>query len=166
MKRLVVCAALALAACGPQQGATKDQSATTRPGSTSGAPAATPSGPAVKIAPRGDGEGSDDVSVARVVPLGEKDAKLFSTVGGDPAINGEYVFLAIPSEDGPAEAPKVYKLGDFNSWSLESQSPGAFVIQASRSWIDTEGAIQTRQERYLVALPSWSATETTITPAN
>ena len=99
-----------------------------------------------------------------VTPLADAPAKLFSTVGGDPAINGEYVFLAI-LPDTPMDEPKVYKIGDFNSWSLESQSAGQAVVKVSRSWIDGNGDIKTADERYIVSVPPWSADELTVTPA-
>lgn len=158
MKRIILCAVLALSACSPAKPSASE--------TTSAAPAATttPSGPATTITPRAPTEHADDVSVARVEPIGEGGAKLFSTVGGDPAINGEYLFLAVLSDDAPMEEPKVYKLGDFNSWSLESQSAGQVVIKVSRSWIDEAGEIKTADERYLVAVPAWSAEGTTITP--
>ncbi len=159
MKWLIaLTSALALAACKPQE------TSTTAPAA---APvvAASPAAPPVKIPPRGEDERGDDVSVANVVALGEGGAKLFSTVGGDPAINGEYLFLAVLPDEGPMEEPKVYKLGDFNSWSLETQSPTQIVIKVSRSWIDDAGEIKTAEERYIVAVPAWSAADTTITLA-
>ena len=59
----------------------------------------------------------------------------------------------------------VYLAGDFNEWALESESEGSAVIKVSRSWIDDAGEIQTAQERYIVAVPAWSATTTTIAKA-
>ena len=158
-KQLAVCASLALLACGPPP-----QVATT-PKPEAPVVAVHASGASVTIAARGENERSDDVSVARVQTLGEGGAKLFSTVGGDPAINGEYLFLAVLSDDGPMEEPKVFKLGDFNAWALESQSPGQFVIKVSRSHIDQNGDIKTADERFIVVIPAWSASETTMTPA-
>jgi len=160
---MIIFAVLALSACNPTHPSTSDASSKTAPAPSAGV-TTTVSGPARTITPRGSEERADDVSVARVAPVGESGAKLFSTVGGDPAINGEYLFLAVPSDDAPMEDPKVYKLGDFNSWSLESQSAGQLVIRVSRSWIDEAGDIKTAQERYVVAVPAWSAGATTITP--
>lgn len=155
------CAALMLVACGP---GAQDASTKEAPAATAQAPA-TPSGPPVTIAARGENDRGDDVSVARVESLGDGAAKLFSTVGGDPAINGEYLFLAVQSDDAPMEEAKVFKLGDFNAWALESQSAGQFVIKVSRSWIDANGDVKSADERYIVAIPAWSAAETTMTPA-
>jgi ABC-type enterochelin transport system substrate-binding protein len=158
MRTFAFCAALALAACGQSKAPDTTASA------VSAAPAQAAGSP-VTITPRSADEHGFDSSVAKVVAIGETGAKLFSTVGGDPAINGEYVFLAVPFDDGPAEEPKVYKLGDFNSWDLESQSAGQFVIKVSRSWLDDAGEVKTADERYIVAIPTWAAAETTITPA-
>ncbi|MBL8559697.1 MAG: hypothetical protein JNM47_13295 [Hyphomonadaceae bacterium] len=155
MRMLIVCAALALAACAPDGAAPK----------TASAAQATPAGPAETIEARN--EASDhhrDTNVSRVQGLQTGDAKLFGVVGGDPAINGEYLYLAVAPE-APDDDFKVYKLGDFNEWALESESEGSVVIKVSRSWIDDAGEIQTAQERYIVAVPAWAATTTTIAKA-
>lgn len=158
MKKIILTVAFALAACG-QPAATKTE--TTAAASVA---VATPSGPAEKITPRSETEAGDDAYVAQVAMVEDTAAKFFSTVGGDPAINGEYVFLAV-FPDTPAEAPKVYKVGDFNSWSLESHTATQAVIKVSRSWIDANGDIKTADERYIVSVPAWSADEITVTPA-
>lgn len=160
MKTIVLAAALLLAACGQSPAPKAGAPAAASPAVA----AATPAGPAVKITPRSETEAGRDVWVAQVTPLADAPAKLFSTVGGDPAINGEYVFLAI-LPDTPMDEPKVYKIGDFNSWSLESQSAGQAVVKVSRSWIDGNGDIKTADERYIVSVPPWSADELTVTPA-
>lgn len=162
MRRLAVCAALALCACGPAQ-----TPAVPDPGTPPAAQAtvATPAGPGEKIAARDEDERSYDYAVNSVVHLAQGGAKLFSTVGGDPAINGEYVYLAVLPDENPHEPPKIYKIGDFNSWSLDSQAPGQVVLKVSRSWIDDGGGIRTANERYIVAVPTWSASETTRAPA-
>lgn len=157
MNRLILCAALALCACAPEAAAPKGQAAV--------AAVVEPAGPAVVLKPRGEETGHHrDTNVARVIGLKAGDAKLFSVVGGDPAINGEYVYLAI-APDTPMDDFKVYMLGDFNSWELVSESEGRVVIKVSRSTIDDAGEIKTAEERYIVAVPAWSANETTVTPA-
>ena len=45
------------------------------------------------------------------------------------------------------------------------QAPGQVVLKVSRSWIDDGGGIRTANERYIVAVPTWSASETTRAPA-
>ena len=99
-----------------------------------------------------------------MVGLKTGDSTLFTVVGGDPAINGEYVYLAVAPE-GPDEDFKVYMIGDFNTWELASESEGPAVIKVSRSTIDEAGEIKTAEERLIVAAPAWSASETTVTPA-
>lgn len=160
MKKILLGVAFALAACG-QPSAPKTETPTEAKAPLA---AATPSGPAVKITPRDETEAGNDAYVAQIAMIGDTPAKFFSTVGGDPAINGDYVFLAI-FPDTPAEAAKVYKVGDFNSWSLESHSQSQAVIKVSRSWIDGNGDIKTADERYIVSVPDWSADEITVTPA-
>lgn len=161
MKRLIVSAAfaVALAACG--------QAANTAP---EPAPAATPSGPnaaSLKAAalvpePYDDALGAA-ASVARVVVLERGDAKLYSTVGGDPAINGEYVFLAVIG--APQEGWKVFKVGDFNSWDLVSQTPERVVLKVSHSAVEeTTGEIVTAEQTIAVDVPAFAANEITLTP--
>lgn len=160
MRLLIACAVLALAACAPEGAAPKAESTASQP-----AAPATPAGPPETIEARNeDSDHHRDTNVSRVQGLKTGDSKLFGVVGGDPAINGEYLYLAIAPE-APDDDFKVYRLGDFNSWSLESESEGSAVIKVSRSWIDDAGEVQTAEERYIVAVPAWSATQTTITKA-
>ena len=159
MRILIACAALALAACAPDATAPKSEPA------PAAAAAAMPAGPAVVVKARD--EASDhhrDTNVSRVVGLKTGDSKFFTVVGGDPAINGEYVYLAVAPET-PMDDFKVYLIGDFNSWDLESEGEGQAVIKASRSTIDEAGEVKTVEERLIVAVPAWSASETTVTPA-
>lgn len=160
MKRLIICTVLALAACSPEKPATKDAAPP-----AAAVVAAQPAGPAVVVKPRNEeADHHRDTNVARVLGLKTGDAKFFSVVGGDPAINGEYLYLAI-APDTPMDDFKVYMIGDFNSWELESESEGSAVVKVSRSTIDDKGEIKTAEERYIVAVPAWSASETTVTPA-
>lgn len=160
MRWFVLCAALALTACTPEATTSK----TDAPAATAAKPAE-PGGPAVVVKARNEEtEHHRDTNVARVLGLKTGDSKLFTVVGGDPAINGEYVYLAIAPET-PMDDFKVYLIGDFNSWDLESESEGRAVIKASRSTIDAEGEIKTAEERLIVAIPPWSASQTTVTPA-
>jgi len=102
-------------------------------------------------------------SVNKVIFLDRSDAKLFSTVGGDPAMNGEYVFLALMGE--PAQGWKVFRIGDFNSWELVEQSSDRAVLFVSRSAIDQPtGEIVTYEQRIAVDVPKYEATQVNVSP--
>lgn len=161
MKRLIVSAAfaVALAACG--------QAANTPPDP---APSATPSAPnaaslkAASVTPEpGDDALWAAASVSKVALLERGDAKLYSTVGGDPAINGEYVFLAVIGE--PQEGWKVFKVGDFNSWDVVSQTPERVVLKVSHSAVEeTTGEIVTAEQTIAVDVPAYGAASINVTP--
>jgi hypothetical protein len=104
-------------------------------------------------------------SVARVEMLekAENQTKLFSTVGGDPAINGEYVFMVVYSEDMTADNA-TFMIGDFNSWEIVEQTKDAVTLKISRSWIDdASGDIKTAEEKWRVPMVKPDAKELTIT---
>lgn len=104
-------------------------------------------------------------SVARVETL-DKAAEfthLFSTTGGDPAINGEYVFMVVSPEDMSQDSAKFW-IGDFNSWEIAEQTKDYVVLKVSRSWVDDPtGEIKSTEEKWKVPMVKSSATELTIT---
>lgn len=107
------------------------------------------------------------VSVSTVVWLekAEETTKLFSTVGGDPAINGEYLFLAVFPEDMSADVA-TFQIGDFNSWSVVEETKDHVKLKVSRSWVeDSSGDIKTAEETWTVPLPKSSAKDITVTIA-
>lgn len=102
-------------------------------------------------------------AVNKVVALERGDAKLFSTVGGDPAINGEYVFLALIGD--PHEGWKIFQIGDFNSWELVEQSPDRAVLKVSHSAVEqATGEIVTYEQKIAVTVPAFEATQVDLKP--
>lgn len=104
-------------------------------------------------------------SVARVEGLdkAETPAHLFSTVGGDPAINGEYVFMVVHPED-PSQDYATFQIGDFNSWDILEQTKDHVTLKISRSWVDDPtGEIKTADEKWQVPMVKADAKELTIT---
>jgi len=99
--------------------------------------------------------------VSLAAPAG---AKLYSTAGGDPAINGLYTYIAVAGEP-PENAWRVFEIGDFNSWTLDEDRGDSVVLSVSRSWVDERGDVQTADERLIVAVPHPDDTVVTITPA-
>lgn len=166
MKRLIALAAVALAACDPAvpvETAPAPEAAAPEAAAPAAAPTpAQPSGPPATI----DALSEDDAAawVTDVVVLDQGDAKIYSTAGGDPAINGLYTYLAVI--DNVADGWRIFQIGDFNSWKVVEQSPGRVVLSVSRSFLDAASEIKTVEEKLIVAVPPFSETKTTITPAS
>jgi hypothetical protein len=170
MKRLLVLGALALAACEPKAAETAKPAEPAAPAAQAAAPAAEPaaapaqaSGPAKQLAAQK--EDMPEAYVTDVKFLKESDAKIFSTAGGDPAINGLYTYLAVMG-DSPGDGWTVFMLGDFNEWKIIEDAPGKVVLQVSRSWIEEKTSdIKTVQEKLIVAVPKPGETNLSVTPA-
>lgn len=157
MKAIVLAAAaLALAACGP--GPARQDGAT---GGAAAAPNAATLMASIATAEADFRQSAD--SVNKVIPLMRGDAKLFSTVGGDPAINGEYVFLAVIGD--PHEGWKVFQIGDFNTWNVVDQSADRVVLAVSHSAVEEgSGDIVTYEQKIAVNVPTFEAQSVQITP--
>ncbi len=163
MKYTLVAAALTLAACSPAA----------VPAATTPAPAEAaaqapvvldlkPSGPAVTVA--AVPESMPEAFVTDVHALKDGSAKLFSTAGGDPAINGLYTYIAIWND--PDQWSRVFQIGDFNSWEVVEEGPGRVVLKVSRSWIEEgTGDIKTAEEHLIVTLPKADGQPLEVTPA-
>lgn len=97
------------------------------------------------------------------IEASEAGAKIYSTAGGDPAINGLYTFLAIAGE-APDGGWTVFQIGDFNSWEIAEQTKDHVVLKVSRSWVEQEtGEIKTVEEKLKVPLVAPGARELTVT---
>lgn len=165
MMRIALCAAaLALTACGPD--AAPAPEAVEAPAATPAAAPAPPNAATMKGVEIAQVEAAMDqgaASVNKVIPLERGDAKIFSTVGGDPAINGEYVYLALMGD--PAQGSKVFRIGDFNSWDMVEQTKERAVLYVSRSAMDEPtGQIVTYEQKIAVQVPAYTATQVNVTP--
>lgn len=168
MRFLTVTTALvALAACQP---AAEAPAAPAEP-----AAAETPAAPAPAVEPAkpsGEAkaiEAEDDhmpeAYVTDVHHIKDADFKIFSTAGGDPAINGFYTYLARYNEEDRGWT-QVYMIGDFNSWEVIEESPTRAVLKISRSWVEQgSGDIKTVEEKLILDLPPDGATPLKVTPA-
>ena len=163
MKYTLVAAALTLAACSPAPAATTPPAA--EPAVARPAPAALnlkPTGPAVTVAAAP--ESMPEAFVTDVRLLKDGSAKLFSTAGGDPAINGLYTYIAIWSDED--QWSKVFQIGNFNSWNIAEEAPGRVVLKVSRSWVeDGSGDIKTAEEHLIVTVPKADSATLEVTPA-
>ena len=90
-------------------------------------------------------------SVARVVMLnrqGDANASLFSTVGGDPAMNGEYIYLSFESD--PHEAAQIFRVGDVLEWRLVAETRGRLLLAVRENIMNANGEIGERRRRVAV----------------
>jgi hypothetical protein len=163
--RLFALAALALAACQP---VAPDAAAPAAPAAES--PAAPvplrrkPSGPPRTVQAEAAPMDAAYVTDVRMVE-GADGAKIFSTAGGDPAINGLYTYLALFS--APEGWTRVFQIGDFNSWEVVEESAERVTLKVSRSWIEEgSGDVKTAEEYLIVTLPDEQARTVDITPAS
>lgn len=155
--------ALALAACEPA-GTPAPEAAQTAPAAPSETPAppAQPSGPARTV--EAESEPSDAAWVTDVHHVKDADVKIFSTAGGDPAINGLYTYLAVYTP--PEGWTRVFMVGDFNAWEVAEESPTRVVLKVSRSWIEEEtGDVKTAEEKLILDVPASEDAPLTVTPA-
>ncbi|HYD12369.1 MAG TPA: hypothetical protein VEC11_05950 [Allosphingosinicella sp.] len=90
-------------------------------------------------------------SVARVVVLerqGDAGASLFSTTGGDPAMNGEYIYLSFGSD--PREAAQIFRVGDVLEWRVVAETPGRVLLAVRENVMNADGEIGERRRRVAV----------------
>lgn len=166
MKNVFAVAALALAACSPQS-ETPAEPAPAPAEPPAAAPVTTPaqpSGPSRTVAAASDEGLINAASVTDVHFVKDADVKLFSTAGGDPAINGLNTYLALFTP--PEGWTRIFMIGDFNSWEVVEESPTRVVLKVSRSWIEEgNGDIKTADEKLILDIPADESSELKITPA-
>jgi hypothetical protein len=167
MRHLTLAAAAALlAACQP---AATDVAKPAETAAAVEAPAppepAKPSGAPVEV--QAEPENRELMSAAHVTDIHfvkDADVKLFSTAGGDPAINGLYTYLAMYVQ--PEGWSRIFMIGDFNSWDVVEESPTRVVLKVSRSWVeDGTGDIKTKEEKLILDVPATPDGALKVTPA-
>ena len=84
---------------------------------------------------------------------GERDlaVHLYGTVGGDPAMNGLYTYIAF--WQSPADGYRVFQIGDFNTFKVVNERKGYVLLEITENVIDGEGNIGNRSRRIAV---SWT----------
>jgi len=92
------------------------------------------------------------VEITELRHQGDLTAKLFGTAGGDPAMNGLYTYLAF--FESPAEGWRVFRLGDFLTYHILSETPGRVVVEIRENTNQGVDNMGTRTRRLLV---SWRA---------
>lgn len=174
---IAVLAMLALAACSkPAEPAGESDTVplpapTTQPGAPppatpAAAAPAQPAGPAEPAAETTDEFAVSGAHVTQVEWLPTIDAKLFSSAGGDPAINGLLTYIAFPPENN-GEGWRVFRVGDFEEWKVSEQGPGRVVLTVRVSRIEpSTGNPVTEGKRLIVNFTSGENPTVTVTPAS
>ena len=136
MRPLVfVCSLLALSACDTQVETRRDAVDARERGSVPERIAAlTPSGAALTLAPEKDADLQTAASVIELTTLQGQNAKLFGTAGGDPAMNGLYVYVAFFID--PAQGWRVFRIGDFLDYRVLRAAPGVVDLELTESVMD------------------------------
>ena len=118
-----------------------------------------------RIRPETDDNLQWSAGVVQLDPLrrqGNLGAKLFGTAGGDPAMNGLYTYLAFYLSAG--DGWRVFRLGDFLSYRILSETPGRVTLQVQESVMNQRtGEIGSRTRRLAV---SWTAGPNAEAPAS
>ena len=137
MRPLVfVCSLLALSACDTQVESRREAVDVRGGGSAPEQVAAlTPSGSGQTLAPESDAMLQTAASVVELTPLEGQNAKLFGTAGGDPAMNGLYVYVAFYID--PAEGWRVFRIGDFLDYRVLRAAPGVVDLELTESVMDS-----------------------------
>ncbi|MFN3816057.1 hypothetical protein [Brevundimonas sp.] len=135
---------------------------TAQPADTRAQPAGEPE--VIEIA--GDGALQSAASVMQLHPMESQNAKLFGVSGGDPAMNGLVTYLGLFA--GPAEGWRVYRIGDFEEWTVSEESRRRVVLDARESRMGEDGDIVTGDRRLIVefrAGEDGASDRVTVTPA-
>jgi hypothetical protein len=160
--RLIATLGLVAAACSPAPASTPAAPAATPELAAPAPEPAKPSGPPVSV--EVDDDHHPEAWVTDVHLVKDADLKIYSTAGGDPAINGLYTYLTVYTQ--PDGWTRTYMIGDFNSWEVIEESPTRVVLKVSRSWIDEPtGDIKTAEEKRIIEVSPDPEKPITVTPA-
>jgi hypothetical protein len=102
---------------------------------------ARPSGPARSVSPTTSAILQGAASVTAVQPLNDHgySAKLLNLVGGDPAANGNQLWLAFFVS--PAEGWTMFMIGDFASWELVEEGAQGLIFDITQDVVGDDGNI-------------------------
>ena len=79
---------------------------------------------------------------------GQADVSVFGLVGGDPAMNGEYIMLSF--NGAPSDGAKVFRVGDVLEFHILSDAPGRLLLQVRENIMGNNGNIGVQNRRVLV----------------
>ena len=105
-------------------------------------------------------------SVMQMHPMESQNAKFFAVSGGDPAMNGLVTYLGLFV--GPAEGWRVYRIGDFEEWTVSEEGRRRVVLDARESGMGEDDDIVTEDRRLIIEFrmgEDGEADRVTVTPA-
>ena len=105
-------------------------------------------------------------SVMQIHPMESQNAKLFGVAGGDPAMNGLVTYLGLFA--GPAEGWRVYRIGDFEEWTVSEESRRRVVLDVRESRMGENDEIVAEDRRLIVEFrmgEDGQSDRVTVTPA-
>ncbi len=89
------------------------------------------------------------VSQVHVLPhQGDANVTVFGLTGGDPALNGEYIFLSFNGL--PSEGSKIFRVGDVLEFHILSDSPGRMLLQVRENVMNSDTEVGEATRRVLV----------------
>lgn len=103
--------------------------------------------------------------VSRVQSLGHQgalDVHVFGLVGGDPAMNGEYVMLSFDGDN--EQGSRIFRVADVLNFVILSDSPGRLLLSVRENVMNAGGEIGVRVRRVRVtwAVPAAGALPATV----
>lgn len=127
---------------------------------------AEPAGEPEVIEAAGDENLQWAASVMQIHPMENQNAKLFAVSGGDPALNGLITYLALFA--GPHEGWRVYRIGDFEEWTVSEEGRRRVVLDARESGMSEDGDVVTEARRLIIEFrigENGESERVTVTPA-
>lgn len=115
----------------------------------------------IKAAP--SDQSAESVNAVVWLDQAAEETHLFGTASGDPAANGQYVFMEVSPED-MSQKSSTFWIGDFNTWEVAEQTKDFVILKINRAWTeDADGNILSRDEKWKVPMVKSSARELTVT---
>jgi len=149
VQALIACTALAVCAC--------SQPATSAPqAETPAAVTLVADGDAQTLQAFEDGDhmqwAASVTQVDYLMHQNDGGSKLFGLAGGDPAMNGLYTHIAF--FQGPGDGWRVFRIGDFLTYRVLTDSPGRVDLEIQESTMDAQTTEIGSRTRHLII--SWT----------
>ncbi|MEH6665662.1 MAG: hypothetical protein V7678_12480 [Brevundimonas sp.] len=127
---------------------------------------AEPAGEPETLEPAADDSLQWAASVMQIHAMESQNAKVFGVSGGDPAMNGLVTYLGLFA--GPAEGWRVYRIGDFEEWTVSEEGRRRVVLDVRESEMGEDDEIVTADRRLIIEFrmgEDGQSDRVTVTPA-
>lgn len=112
-----------------------------------------PNGPVAQVRATGDAGLQQAAQVSRLDDLtrqGDVRVKIFSTLSGDRALNGQRAHIAFFRS--PAQGWRIFPIGEFLDYRIRSETPGRVDLEVEERWMDAASQrIMSRKRRMILA---------------